>query len=1187
MKKILFLLLITVSSYGQTYPVNPTKFGKISLNTNGVTTSTSRINSQNPITNEIDYIDAVNLPVPTTVTNALDLKKNATSTAITSTLTITNNGATFSVSAFTGKIVNNSTVPATVTNINFAGANNVTPMYFRTILYVNTAGSLIQFNGATSDLSPLQRVDNIFIGLVVYSGGVVQVVQTTPDIEYAIDNRFAALGAKLRNINEGNNISPNGANLQINKGAGTTWRLGSNFATNRKVPDETVDVAQTPIPAGVNLIGYRNGSGGWSYQPFTGSITPDIYDNNTGIPVAVSNNKFTNIRDYFFNGTNTHVFYLGRAEYSTLEAAVAVAEKPDAIVDPATSVGSLIGTISVQKGVTALTNPLTYQITQGPRQQGGASSGGTSGTQNLQSTYLNSLTPQITTTPALGAVSIRNGSASDANNIFTGQNIAGTNTFSVTGAGNITGGTYNGYTPENISNKATDFTTVNNTLYPTVQAVDDNYVNKDDTEGLRLDQSLLPIDARGDSLTQGTGGTPYPTTLTTLAGFSVTNKGVGGETSTQIKDRMIADVASYSKSVIIWAGRNNYSDPNTVKSDIATMIAALGHTRYLVVSIINGNYPLEYINQPNWVTITTLNNDLKALYGDKFVNMREFLVSQHNQTSQDLIDFSNDIPPTSLRSDNIHLNTAGYNLVAEFLNKKLGYLYGTTGYFQSKDFQYYLNAYLGTGTNSYIPKWDGSGRKLVQSQFFDYTTGVGVGGILSQPTGGLFFNVNGGIYSQHSGGSALNIRTTTNGGLTTPLDSEIAWYKLSGLKTASINCSDASTNVGGVPMIFSTRGNSTTILERARFDRVDGAFLINTTTNDLVNRLQVVGGARIDILDLSGTSDTSTTATHYFVETATDGKVRPKTLANVRSEIVTNTSIDAAKPNIALSTNTVNLIGAQTISDVKTFSDSPIVPTATTSGQAVNKGQLDLKADLASPTFTGTPIAPTATVGTNTAQIATTAFVLANSNANGLLEYNSFGGTVWNNGRNNISENTSFGENALTSSTLSGNYNTAYGGGALRYLTSGSNNLAIGNLAGAHSSIGLAAFSTGSNSVFIGNNTKSNGDGNTNEIVIGHNATGNGSNTTTIGNSSTVKTYLKGTSTSLPATIDTELATLGQVKSVNAITYTVSTLPTPTGTASRFAIVTDATAPTYLGTLTGGGSVVCPVFYNGTSWVSH
>lgn len=48
--------------------------------------------------------------------------------------------------------------------------------------------------------------------------------------------------------------------------------------------------------------------------------------------------------------------------------------------------------------------------------------------------------------------------------------------------------------------------------------------------------------------------------------------------------------------------------------------------------------------------------------------------------------------------------------------------------------------------------------------------------------------------------------------------------------------------------------------------------------------------------------------------------------------------------------------------------------------------------------------------------------------------------------------------------------------------------------------------------------------------------------------------------------------------------YTVATLPT--GFQGARAFVTDATLPTYLGALTGGGSVVCPVFYNGSAWVS-
>jgi hypothetical protein len=47
--------------------------------------------------------------------------------------------------------------------------------------------------------------------------------------------------------------------------------------------------------------------------------------------------------------------------------------------------------------------------------------------------------------------------------------------------------------------------------------------------------------------------------------------------------------------------------------------------------------------------------------------------------------------------------------------------------------------------------------------------------------------------------------------------------------------------------------------------------------------------------------------------------------------------------------------------------------------------------------------------------------------------------------------------------------------------------------------------------------------------------------------------------------------------------YTVSTLPA--GNTGDNAYVTDAVACTFLATLTGGGSTVCPVFYNGTAWV--
>jgi hypothetical protein len=44
----------------------------------------------------------------------------------------------------------------------------------------------------------------------------------------------------------------------------------------------------------------------------------------------------------------------------------------------------------------------------------------------------------------------------------------------------------------------------------------------------------------------------------------------------------------------------------------------------------------------------------------------------------------------------------------------------------------------------------------------------------------------------------------------------------------------------------------------------------------------------------SGTGDTATTATHYFVETGSDGVIRPKTLANARTELVTSASVYSA-----------------------------------------------------------------------------------------------------------------------------------------------------------------------------------------------------------------------------------------------------------------------------------------------------
>ena len=186
------------------------------------------------------------------------------------------------------------------------------------------------------------------------------------------------------------------------------------------------------------------------------------------------------------------------------------------------------------------------------------------------------------------------------------------------------------------------------------------------------------IIAWGDSLTAATtGNTKYTTQLYSKSGLYIENQGAGGETSTQIKTRMLAATSKYSWPTIIWAGRNNYSDPTQVKADIAAMVAALGHTNYLVLSILNGDYSNEYSGQSDYSTIIQLNSDLSTTYGTRYVDVRAYLIANYDSNvAQDVTDYGNDVPPSSLRADGLHLNSTGYGLIAEKINENIETLLG-------------------------------------------------------------------------------------------------------------------------------------------------------------------------------------------------------------------------------------------------------------------------------------------------------------------------------------------------------------------------------------------------------------------------------------------------------------------------------------------------------------------------------
>jgi lysophospholipase L1-like esterase len=184
----------------------------------------------------------------------------------------------------------------------------------------------------------------------------------------------------------------------------------------------------------------------------------------------------------------------------------------------------------------------------------------------------------------------------------------------------------------------------------------------------------------GDSLTEGIGATtstnPYPAVLQAISGYTVANYGIGGYTSGQIKDVLInTNAASWPLPVIIWAGRNDVytNSAANIVANIQAMVNALasvGNTnRYLILNVLNGDY-VGYDSRGGvgYQAITNLNALLSSTFGSHYVPIREALVAAYDpDIPSDVVDYGYDIPPGSLRSDDIHLNNAGYAAVARYV----------------------------------------------------------------------------------------------------------------------------------------------------------------------------------------------------------------------------------------------------------------------------------------------------------------------------------------------------------------------------------------------------------------------------------------------------------------------------------------------------------------------------------------
>ena len=362
MKKLLLLLLLPFLMVAQTIPSDASQFENLQITNNVVDATSTKVNVQddNGVVNWRNITD-------------FQKEKGYLSTGLLKNglISINVDITKFNITAGIGIITNfdNPEVP-TSDIINFGPFTGITPAYLTTsnitYLAVNSSGTLIQ---QSSEFTTPQRRDLVLLGAVIHSNLTsINVVNNISAPTNAGINQLHDLMNYVGPLNlTGNKYTANGANLALDKSAGSIFKFGVNFATDWKKPHELNQGLQTAL-----TFRYRQADGTEGTDRI--NLDPSLYELNN-VLTTVPNNNFT-IQTVTMFQTGLTRIQRGQTLYATLDAAERALLSRDFVVEPNIKTNGITRSyIILRNSTTSLLNTSDAKVIEAQK-YGGVASGG-------------------------------------------------------------------------------------------------------------------------------------------------------------------------------------------------------------------------------------------------------------------------------------------------------------------------------------------------------------------------------------------------------------------------------------------------------------------------------------------------------------------------------------------------------------------------------------------------------------------------------------------------------------------------------------------------------------------------------------------------------------------------------------------------------------------------------------------